>query len=143
MPKSADLFVDTAGWGYYVHSRDPLHLQTVGVIQNALRRRRRLITSNYILAELVTILDRYRITRQRIMEAINAIIADPHIEIFHIDLTTDAEAWALLNARLDKQWSLVDAASMVIMQRYGLTEIVTTDHHFSQAGFVRLIGTLP
>ncbi len=139
MPRRNDVFVDTAGWGYYLHSHDLLHAQTVNVMQGAVRQGRRLITTNYILAELVTILDRYRMSRQLILAAINALKADPHVEIVHIDIATDTEAWALLGARLDKEWSLVDASSMVIMQRVGMSEVVTTDHHFSQAGFVRLI----
>ena len=39
---------------------------------------------------------------------------------------------------LDKDWSLVDAASFIVMRPLGITEVLTTDHHFSQAGFVRL-----
>ena len=143
MPNKNDVFVDTAGWGYYLHSGDPLHNQTVSVIQDAVRQGRRLITTNYILAELITILDRYRLSRQMIMVAINALKADPRVEIIHIEVAADTEAWALLGARLDKQWSLVDASSFVLMQRFGLSEVVTTDHHFSQAGFVRLITSQP
>ncbi|MGI9060786.1 MAG: type II toxin-antitoxin system VapC family toxin [Ktedonobacteraceae bacterium] len=50
----------------------------------------------------------------------------------------DAEAWMLLKNRIDKEWSLVDASSFVVMTRYGMTEALTTDHHFTQAGFVQL-----
>lgn len=64
--------------------------------------------------------------------------ADPTIEILHVDEATDAEAWKLLEARADKEWSLVDASSFVVMRRFGMTEAITTDHHFEQAGFVRL-----
>ena len=42
-------------------------------------------------------------------------------------------------SRPDKEWSLVDCASFVVMQQRGLTEVLTTDHHFEQAGFVRLL----
>ncbi len=38
----------------------------------------------------------------------------------------------------DKGWSLVDAASFVVMRRHGMTEALTTDHHFDQGGFTRL-----
>ena len=39
---------------------------------------------------------------------------------------------------LFKEWSLVDASSFVVMTRYGMTEALTTDYHFTQAGFARL-----
>jgi predicted nucleic acid-binding protein len=44
----------------------------------------------------------------------------------------------LLEARLDKSWSLVDATSFVVMRRFGIGEALTPDHHFEQMGFTRL-----
>jgi hypothetical protein len=39
----------------------------------------------------------------------------------------------------DKSYSLCDAVSFVLMRRHGLTEALTTDHHFEQEGFARLL----
>jgi len=61
------------------------------------------------------------------------------VSVVHIDQATDDEAWALLDARLDKQWSLVDASSFILMQRMGITEALTNDHHFEQASLVGLL----
>lgn len=58
----------------------------------------------------------------------------------HIDEKLDGQAWKLLEDRLDKTWSLVDCASFVVMEERGLTEALTTDRHFEQAGFVRLLS---
>jgi predicted nucleic acid-binding protein len=33
----------------------------------------------------------------------------------------------------------VDATSFIIMEQLGLQEALTTDHHFEQAGFIRLL----
>jgi len=41
--------------------------------------------------------------------------------------------------RLDKTYSLCDAVSFVLMRQYGYTEALTTDHHFEQEGFHRLL----
>ena len=60
------------------------------------------------------------------------------MEVVYIERVMDDEAWALLEARLDKQWSLVDACSFVLMKRFGMRQALTTDHHFTQAGFLRL-----
>ena len=45
----------------------------------------------------------------------------------------------LFAARLDKAWSLTDCISFAVMADHGLTEALTTDHHFTQAGFRALI----
>ena len=43
-------------------------------------------------------------------------------------------------ARADKQYSLVDCMSMVLMDELRITHVLTNDHHFSQAGFVVVNG---
>jgi predicted nucleic acid-binding protein len=46
----------------------------------------------------------------------------------------------LFCARVDKDWSLTDCISFVVMQERGLTEALTADRHFEQAGFTILLG---
>jgi predicted nucleic acid-binding protein len=41
--------------------------------------------------------------------------------------------------RLDKEWSLTDCITFAVMAREGLTDALTGDHHFEQAGFVALL----
>ena len=50
-----------------------------------------------------------------------------------------ASAWQLGESRLDKEWTLVDCASFIIMKQRSLMAALTTDHHFEQAGFIRLL----
>lgn len=142
MPTPNDLFVDTSGWAYYLDRRDSLHLSIATIVKQAILRRRHLITTNYVLTELVVLLSsRYHLPRQQVISAINAIKADSSVEIVYVERAVDDEAWALLESRLDKEWSLVDASSFVVMRRYGMMEALTTDHHFSQAGFIRVPHT--
>lgn len=46
---------------------------------------------------------------------------------------------ALFNSRPDKEWSLTDCISFVVMRERGITEALTADHHFEQAGFIVLL----
>ena len=48
---------------------------------------------------------------------------------------------ALYKQMDDKQWGLVDCISFVIMRERGVTEALTSDHHFVQAGFRVLFST--
>ena len=45
----------------------------------------------------------------------------------------------LFSRRPDKEWSLTDCTSVAAMQDEGLTDTLTTDHHFEQAGFAALL----
>ncbi|MDM8004628.1 MAG: PIN domain-containing protein [Phycisphaerae bacterium] len=45
----------------------------------------------------------------------------------------------LYGNRPDKDWSLTDCISFVVMQERGITEALTGDHHFEQAGFTALL----
>src|SRR5205085_10312345 len=127
MPTVNDLFVDTSGWAYYLDRQDPLHPMIVTLVKQAINERRQLITTNYILTELVALLSsRYHLPRPQIITAINAIKKDASVEVIHIERTMDDEAWALLEARLDKEWSLVDAGSFIVMRRFGMRMALTT-----------------
>lgn len=139
MPTSNDIFVDTSGWAYYLDRQAALHPFILALVKNTVVRRRRLVTTNYIITELVALLSsRYHLPRQQVIQAVNAIKKDASVEVIYVERSIDDEAWMLLETRLDKEWSLVDASSFVIMRRFGMTQAITTDHHFTQAGFVRL-----
>lgn len=142
MPSGNAVFVDTSGWLSYVNAKDPLHDDVTRLLSQLNNGSGRFVTTNYVIAELVALLtSRLRIGRPRLIEIIDLIKASANVQILHISPELDNEAWALLKARQDKEWSLVDAASFVVMRQLGMTEAVTTDHHFhhfDQAGFIRL-----
>lgn len=99
--------------------------------------KRPLVTSNYVLSELVALLTtRSRFSRVELLAIVAGIKRIRHLSLVHIDEATDAEAWAMLEQYTDQAWSLVDAASFVVMRRMGITEAFTTDCHFAQAGFI-------
>lgn len=135
-----NIFVDTSGWASFFDTDEPFHPQTRVIYQNARSNRSRLVTTNYVITELVSLLTSpFRIPRPRIIEYIEVIKRSPSVDLLHIDDQLDSQAWKLLTERADKNWSLVDCSSFVIMQNERIAESLTTDHHFEQAGFVRLL----
>jgi len=48
-------------------------------------------------------------------------------------------AFELFRYRPDKEWGLVDCVSFIVMKDYELTEALTMDVHFKQAGFRALL----
>ena len=59
--------------------------------------------------------------------------------MLHVNSEMDEQAWQLFSQRLDKNWSLVDCSSFIVMRQYSIQEALTTDHHFEQAGFICLL----
>src|SRR5260370_21653688 len=110
IPKKSDLFVDASGWAWYLmKDEDETHSIVAAFVKSMVQRRRHLVTTNYVIAELVALLSsRYHLSRDRVIARINEIKANPRIEIVHIDQILDGKAWKLLEERPDKEWSLVD-----------------------------------
>ena len=145
MPMSDALFVDTSGWAAFFDADDPDHMAVAAIVAESISQQRTLVTTNYVLAEIVALFSsrRMHIPHTEMVTAITLIKTEPDILIEHIDLATDEEAWQLVVSRADKRWSLVDASSFVVMRRLGITDALTTDHHFEQAGFVRMLRSHP
>ncbi|HVG19787.1 MAG TPA: PIN domain-containing protein [Blastocatellia bacterium] len=134
------MLVDTSGWACIADRRERHHAEASQIFRNALRQRTKIITTNYILSELVSLLTSpKRLDRPMIVSFIEAIKTAPNVELIHIDIPLDEAAWQLIITRQDKEWSLVDCASFAVMQRRKITDALTTDHHFEQAGFIRLL----
>lgn len=134
------LFVDTAGWACLCDRREQYHAITTHTYRDARNQGRQLVTTNLVLIELVAVLTSpRRLPRPEIVAFIETIKTASHVEVVPIDSLLEEQAWQLLKDRQDKEWSLVDCASFVVMQQHGITEALTTDRHFEQAGFVRLL----
>lgn len=73
------------------------------------------------------------------LKTIETILSVNWVEMIQIDAAMHHVAWRLLAERPDKLWSWVNCASFVVMRERQITAALTTDHHFEQAGFSRLL----
>lgn len=134
------VFADTSGWDNLVDPTQPFHKTAASLYGAARRQGRKVVTTNYVLAELVALLTSpLHIPRPSVVRFIDGLTNSTFVEVVHVDAAMDGEAWRLLRSRQDKEWSLVDCSSFVLMHRRAVMEALTADHHFEQAGFVRLL----
>lgn len=133
------IFIDTSGWAEPVLRNDPNQVEMARFAQSLFTSGRTLVTTDDVLNELVALLTtRSRgLARPALIEFFNQIRLMAQVAIIHVDDLTWVEAWTLLERMKDKEWSLVDASSFVVMRRLGITEAFTSDHHYIQAGFIR------
>lgn len=135
-----EVFADTSGWANFFIGTERHHVQAASLMVQWEQQKRGIVTTNYVMSELVALFTSpLNVSRSTVLRYIESIRSATWVEIVHIDPSLDAAAWKLLAERLDKKWSLVDCASFVVMEQRNLTDALTADRHFEQAGFVRLL----
>ena len=100
------------------------------------------VTTDYILCELFNSLS-LPAHRPRAHTMWSIIQKTPLIEVVHVTSDLLHEAIGLHAERIDKSWSLTDCVSFCLMQQRRLTEALTYDRHFDQAGFTALLRQSP
>jgi hypothetical protein len=77
--------------------------------------------------------------RPRFVGLLDALREDPDCTVVPASQELFDRGVQLYRERPDKDWSLTDCISFVVMREHGLTEALTGDHHFDQAGFTILL----
>lgn len=129
------ILLDTSGLLCFHHAAEPQHEEAVTFFHAAPAR----ITHSYVLAEFVALAVARRLPRQATLAFVAELQDNPLAKVIYVDEPLHREALALLQQRLDKTWTLCDAVSFLLMQQQGIVEALTTDAHFEQAGFIRLL----
>ena len=126
------VFADTSFYVAALSPRDANHARAEAVGRSI---RSRVITTEYVLLEVATFFCEAP-NRGVFLDLLQALQNDPEITV----LPASADLWkrgiALFAARPDKDWSLTDCISVVVMQERNINDALTADHHFEQAGFV-------
>jgi predicted nucleic acid-binding protein len=130
-------FVDTAYVLALVNTRDQWQAAAARWKYHLYTQRRRLITTEYVLIEIGDGLSAVRF-RQHAARSIREL-SGPFVEVVPASAALFDTALALYQGRPDKDWGLTDCASFVVMTDRGLTDALTADDHFRQAGFRPLL----
>lgn len=131
-------FLDTAYVYALVNTRDQWHERAVRWEQRLAAERRPLVTTEFVLMEIGDGLAAVRF-RTHGVRVIQALQASPLMEIVPASASLFAAALALYRVRTDKNWGLTDCTSFLVMRDRGLSEALTGDDHFRQAGFRALL----
>lgn len=129
------LFLDTSGLMCLFDQNDFRHEQASEFFKSA----KSLLTTNYVLAEFVPLTHVRKLRRENSLNFIKTLIPLPRLELVWIDELSHNQAMEMLENRLDKSYSLCDAVSFVLMRERGMTQSLTTDKHFEQEGFIKLL----
>ena len=131
------ILVDTWAWVALAAKRDQHHRRAKAVHQRLQRSRRRYVTTNFVLSEVIAHLYT-TLTPEQAESFVNAVLAAVDAgmyQIVHVSADQFRRAWELRRKYRDKpDISFVDFTSMVVMQDLGITEVFTGDAHFLHVG---------
>ena len=128
------VFVDTSAWFALYYRRDDAHAKATRFWQDLRRQPARLVTSDYIFSEAIT-LTRAHGGHPAACRLGDFILKSDVVELAEVTFQVRAEAWALFVRYADKDFSFTDCTSFVIMRALNLTNAFAFDDHFAQMGF--------
>ncbi len=132
------IFLDTSGWISLLNSDDRGHSSAVRAWREVILWGKRIVLTGWIIAETGNGLARSP-RRAAFVESIRLLPSSPEFNVVPIVADIFVRSVDLHAARPDKGWGLVDCASFVVMSDLGILDAFTTDRHFEQAGFRRLL----
>ncbi len=103
------------------------------------RVNRPIVTSEFVLLELGNACARAE-DHADFIAPIEGMRASPRMTIVPLDSQLLNRGLQLMRNRPDKDWSLTDCTSFVVMEDAGITVALTGDWHFEQAGFKALLA---
>lgn len=131
-------FVDTVAWIALVNTRDSLNGKAKQVFADLRRQNYQFITTEFVLLEFANALSApdFRGKASNFIEGLQKM---SDVEIISASSDLFALGFELYKTRPDKEWSVVDCSSFVVMEELNISEAFTEDHHFEQAGFIKLL----
>ncbi|MFN3409164.1 MAG: type II toxin-antitoxin system VapC family toxin [Limisphaerales bacterium] len=129
------LFADAFYFVARLNRRDQHHDRVVEFSRSC---RAGLLTTDWVLMEVADALAKSE-SRPLVRAFMLHLRHLPLCEVVPATRETFDQALALYHQHADKEWTLTDCASFVVMRERGLREALTQDRHFEQAGFVALL----
>jgi predicted nucleic acid-binding protein len=136
---ASDVFMDSGGLFALWEAGDEHHAAAVRLQSELGRKRRRFVTTDYVVDETVTLL----LVRHSHAAAVDFIDTVARSEALHLEwIGPDRfhSAASFFCRHADKEWSFTDCVSFTVMRELNIRESFTTDHHFLQAGFTPLLS---
>lgn len=133
------LFVDTSGWTACAGAADQTHSQCVGARDAAVRGGARIVTTDFVVDETLTLLP-IRLGPAAAEAWWRQVNESRRLRWERVDASRFERALDLFFRQQDKDYSFTDCTSFVVMRELRITTALATDRHFQQAGFVVVPG---
>lgn len=123
--------MDTYGLIAWINTRDAAHQPVKAYLDGYSGS---IVTTEWVLLEFADAFSRSSV-KPIAVEAIKRIHRLPMFLVVGLVPAVYQAGFDLYETRSDKDWSLTDCISFAVMSERGLSEALTADHHFEQAGY--------
>ena len=130
------LLLDTVFVQALLNRRDQYHAQAQAFLPRV-RTAAEVWVTEAVLIEVGNALS--AVNRTAAVKFIEQCYRTANLQVVSVDTPLLTRALQLYHERPDKTWGLTDCISFVVMQEQGLTDAVTADEHFIQAGYRALL----
>jgi uncharacterized protein len=134
-----EIFVDTSGFYALLVRADETHTTAAARMAEAARQRQRLITTDYVLDETATLL-KARGLATLTQRLFTTVFASSACTVVWMDAQRFTVVTKYFEQHRDQPWSFTDCSSFCVMRERKITEALTKDRHFGQAGFVNILA---
>lgn len=131
-------FVDTVCWIALLNRQDHLHEPADQQYKKLMKSGTCFVTTSSVLDETANALSDPEF-KPSVITFHRKLENSSRVEIVFVDPPLWRKGWTLYEKRLDKAWSITDCISITLMQERGIENVLTSDRHFSQAGFHTLL----
>jgi predicted nucleic acid-binding protein len=132
---STRIFLDTLFVVALVNQRDQHHVRATQLADRY--EGRQFLVTDAVLLEIGNALARN--FKEQAIKVLDDLLTSDDVQVVHLTPALFDAAYSLFRRHRDKSWGLVDCVSFVAMTQEGVTESLTFDQHFSQAGFQTLM----
>jgi uncharacterized protein len=136
-PLPPKLFVDTSAWYATLDTSEADHPQAALLANRIANASTQLIITNLVRAEAHALMLN-RLGHYIADHFLKGLAQNPTLTIVHVTEQEELQALALLDRYQDKDFSLTDAASFLVMRQLHITHAFTFDRNFAQYGFTML-----
>ena len=112
------VFADTSFYAACLSPRDALHVQAIDL---SIRNKATILTTEFVFVELANLFSRFA-RRAAAIGLIRQVRSDPDTIIVPATSELVQRGFELFARRPDKEWSLTDCISFVVMQEHGITD---------------------
>ncbi len=119
--------------------RDQFHANAVALARRIQSEHIRVVTTRAVIVEVANALSRPSF-RSTAVALLGSFDQSPLVEVAPLSEELYERGMAYFKRHRDKEWGLTDCISFVVMRERGLTDALTADAHFRQAGFRPLLG---